>query len=93
MIYITGKKYTTISAAAGEIYCVTLTAAGHKIDILNNTDNNIYVSDKNDFLQLASGSAYLTIPPGGGYNGLAAASDKLYIRTVGVGTVSIAENP
>lgn len=92
MIYITGKKYTTISAAAGEIYCVTLTAAGHKIDILNNTDNNIYVSDKNDFLQLASGSAYLTIPPGGGYNGLSAASDKLYIRTVGVGTVSIAEN-
>ena len=92
MTDITGKKLTTISAAAGEIYCVTLTAAGHKIDILNNTDNNIYVSDKNDFLQLASGSAYLTIPPGGGYNGLAAASDKLYIKSLGSGIVSIAEN-
>ena len=92
MIYITGKKYTTISATAGEIYCVTLTAAGHRADVLNNTDSDIHISEKNSFAQSETGCAYLTIPSGGSYNGLAAASDKLYIRTVGVGTVSIAEN-
>ena len=93
MTYITGKKFTTISAAAGEVYSITLTAAGHKADILNNTDSDIHICDTNSFTPSESGSAYLTIPPGGSYNGLAAASDKLYIRAVGVGTVSIAENP
>lgn len=92
MTDITGKRFTTISAASGEVYRVTLTAAGHKIDILNNTDNNILVSDKNSFVQSASGSPYLTIPPGGGYNGLSAAADKLYIKSPGAGIVSITEN-
>ena len=92
MTDITGNRFTTIAGAVGEVYRVTLTAAGHRIDIFNNTENNILVSDKNSFTQSASGSPYLTIPPDGGYNGLVSVSDKLYIKTLGVGTVSIAEH-
>ena len=86
---ITGKRFTTIPAASNTVYAVTLAAAGHKIDILNNTDGDILISEKNSFAQSASGSPYLTIPSGGGYNGLNTVSDKLYIKSAGTGTISV----
>ena len=86
---ITGKKFTTIAADADVVYTVTLAAAGHKTDILNNTDGEILISEKNSFTQSASGSPYMTIPSGGGYNGLALVTDKLYIKSLGTGTISV----
>ncbi len=87
---ITGKRFTTITAAADSVYTVTLSAGDRTIDIVNNTDNDIYIAETNSFTESVSGSAYLTIPPSGGYNGLRPKKDKLYIKTLGSGTISFA---
>lgn len=85
---ITGKRFTTITAAAGNVYTVTLSAGNRAVDIVNNTDDDIYIAEANSFTESSSGSAYLTLPYGGGYSGLRTKTDKLYIKTLGSGTVS-----
>lgn len=90
MVNITGKRFTTITAKANEIYKVTLSAGDRAVDMGNNTDDDIFVSETNDFTDSVSGSAYLTIPSGGGYNGLRPYKDTFYIKSAGSGTVSVA---
>lgn len=85
---ITGKRFTTIDAEANNVYTVTLSADDRITDIVNNTDNDIYIGETNSFTESASGSAYLTIPAGGGYNALRIRKNKFYIKTLGSGTVS-----
>lgn len=88
MTNIEGKRYTTITANAGEIYNVTLSVGDRAVDILNNTDDNIFIAETNSFTEIESGSAYLTLAAGGGYNGLRPKKDKLYIKSLSSGTIS-----
>ena len=89
MANITGKRFTTINAAANETYTVTLSAGDRAIDMVNNTDDDILISETNNFTESASGSPYLTIPSGGGYNGLRPYKDTFYVKSAGSGTISL----
>ena len=89
MANITGKRYTTIKVEANEVYTVTLSAGNRAVDIVNNTGGNILISETNNFTESASGSPYLTIPFGCGYNGLRPNGDIIYVKPEDSGTISL----
>lgn len=88
MTNITGNRLITITASAGEIYDIDYITA-YAVDVANNTDSDILISDNNDFVQSSGAGNYATIVSGGAYNGMALVNSKLYIKSNGSGNIAI----
>lgn len=91
MTEIEGNALMTLTANAGETYCVQYNS-NYIVDILNETDGEIYISSDGDFNETGDTANYLTIPAGNGYNNynhIYAFENKLYIKADTSGKICI----
>ena len=80
MTEVTGKYFLTLVPVYGEVFHITNTAL-RKVDILNLTDDFIWVSDNADFTTDGVTADYICIPPEMAVNGINIASVGLYIKS------------
>ena len=91
MLTINGQNELTVSAEAGNVYCIVYETST-AVDICNNTEGNIFVNSTGEFTQSENVGNYLTIPDGGAYNGYRSAysiSSKVYIKAEAAGNICI----
>ena len=81
MTEVTGKYFLTIAPVDNEVFHISDTAL-RKVDILNDTDQVIWVSDNGEFTTDADGiSDFIAIPSGIAVNGIHIAGVGLYIKS------------
>ena len=91
MIEVTGANALTIEAAAGETYCITY-ETNCAVDISNQTDGQIYISDNNDFTVENGIGKFIKLAGGTNYNGYRPYIGdpfNVYIYTEKAGNVSV----
>ena len=88
MTEVNGKYFLTISAQADEVYHISNTSL-RKVDILNSTEDAVYVSDSPDFTATVGVAPYITIPAGVAANGIYKPSVGIYIKAAADGDVVI----
>ena len=88
MTEVNNRYFITITAEADEIYHISNTAL-KKVDILNSTEGDVYVSDSNDFTATDGIASYITIPAGTAANGIYCPSIGIYVKAESEGDIAI----
>ena len=90
---ITGAPSLTIDVTAGETYKINYESST-TVDVYNDTDGSITVNANGNFDKTSGVGTYLTIPPGGAYNGfrsVTAVGNTVYIKPSTAGVVCVVE--
>lgn len=85
---IKGQKFLTISAEAGECYAIQYEAP-RTINVINQTDDVISVSDKPVISDDGTAADCIRISDGAFVNGLKLDSNTAYITSDGSGDISV----
>lgn len=87
MIEVKENKFLTITCTAGEVYFIDY-SSGSEIDVINHTDNDIYLGSGEEFTTTSNVSNYAIINSEGYYNGIRTSSG-IYIKAVGSGDITL----
>ena len=85
---MTGDTHMTFTVSANDVVPVEFDYMC-RVNIFNDTNGDIYISDKNDF----TGTHYIKLPEGAAYNGYKCGEtnkNKFYIKAIGAGDISLA---
>lgn len=88
MTEVEGEYFLTIFATADEVYHISNTSL-RKVDILNDTQDALYVSDSPDFTATDVVAPYITIPEGVAANGIYTPSVGIYVKAAADGDIVI----
>ena len=85
---ITGKRFLTINASAGELYELQYESE-HSYSVFNNTDDVITLSESSGYREDEVSADCISIAPDGYINNLSVITSKLYIRAAGSGKIAV----
>lgn len=85
---ITGKRFLTINACADEVYELQYETA-HQFSVLNQTDDEIIISEDSDYREDEISADCISITPGGYINNLSVITPRLYISSAGDGKITV----
>lgn len=88
MTEVNNRYFITITAEADEVYRVSNTAL-KTVNILNSTDDVVYISDSNNFTASDGIAPYITIPAGTAANSIYCPAVGLYIKAESAGDIVI----